>query len=184
MRLQELKRLNSTFQHSNIAMLLLLLVALLPACVNDDNEDEGNTTLVNVGDVVPEFMLSGSDGTDIRSSALNGQVYVLNFFDTGCPDCQRELQVLQRIYDKYRETVLVLNVPRSQTREEIEAYWNQAGFSMPYYIPSDKRLYYRFATRTIPRTYVVDGNGIVVAAFTDSPTADYETLDGLLQLVK
>ena len=32
----------------------------------------------------------------------------------------------------------------------------------------------------IPRTYVVDGNGKVCAAFSDSPIADYETLDKVL----
>ena len=153
---------------------------MLTACLNDDEEKDDAATLVNVGDRIPDFSLSGSDGKAIHSSALSGQVYILNFFDTGCPDCQRELQVLQSIYDKYQETVPVLNVPRSQTKEEVLAYWKEKGLTMPFHIPTDKQLYYQFATRTIPRTYIVDGDGRASAAFTDSPTADYDTLDGLL----
>lgn len=136
---------------------------------------------VNVGDQVPAFVLSASDGKEVPSSSLQGQVYILNFFDTGCPDCQKVLPVMQEIYDKYHGNVPVLNVPRNQTGSEVNAYWSSAGLKMPFYIPQDKDLYYKFATRTIPRTYVVDGSGTVKAAFSDAPVADRATLEALLQ---
>lgn len=151
------------------------------ACVNDSEEGEETTPLVNVGDPVPDFQLSGIDGKSISSSSMGGKVYILDFFDTRCPDCQKELQILQQLYDKYQGAVPVLNVPRSQTKDEIQEYWNQAGLSMPYYIASDQQLYYKFAKSNIPRTYVVDDNGKICAAFSDSPVADYDTLDGMLQ---
>ena len=100
--------------------------------------------------IVPEFMLIGANGETISSSSLGGQVYLLNFFDTTCPDCQKELPVLQRIYEKYKTSVTLLNVPRSQTREEVNLYWDKAGLSMPVYMASNKNLYYQFATRGIP----------------------------------
>ena len=52
---------------------------------------------------------------------------------------------------------------------------------MPVYMASNKNLYYQFATRGIPRTYVIDEEGVVQAVYTDSPIADYNTLDGVLQ---
>ena len=159
-----------------------LCLVLLTGCVNDDDETgDGPATLVNAGDAIPDFSLSGSDGQTFAASSLNGQIYVLDFFDTQCPDCQKELQVLQQIYDKYGSKVLILNVPRSQTKESIQGYWEKASLSMPYYMPTDKDLYYKFAKRNIPRTYVVDANGKVFAAFSDSPIADFETLDSILQ---
>lgn len=161
-------------------LILSFCAIMLSACTNDI-EDGESRSLVEVGSSVPEFSLIAADGHSVSSTSLSGQVYILNFFDTGCPDCQRELQVLQRIYDKYNESVPVLNVPRSQTESELQMYWQKAGLSVPYYMPSDKNLYYQFANRTIPRTYVVGANGKVLATFDDSPTADYETLDDLLQ---
>jgi peroxiredoxin len=164
-----------SYRYCVVALVLLLLTA----CIND--EEDSPTTLVNVGDTIPAFSLSGSDGKNVSSSSLSGRVYILNFFDTTCPDCQKEFKVLQRIHDKYGEAVPVLNVPRSQTKDEVQAYWSQEGLTMPFYMASDKDLYYKFATRTIPRTYVVDGEGKARAAFTDSPIADFETLDNILQ---
>jgi peroxiredoxin len=155
------------------------------ACQNDDDQDYGLVNKVNVGDSVPDFSLTDSDGGIISSSSLGGRIYMLNFFDTTCPDCQKEFPVLQRIYDKYKASVMVFNVPRSQSLDEVRHYWNQAGLSMPVYMPCDKELYYRFATRGIPRTYIVDGQGTVQAVYSDSPLADYDTFDATLtQLLK
>ena len=166
----------------SLQLLLSLFPVVLTSCQHDIEEDSGAATIVNVGDVIPDFTLSGSDGRDISSSLLDGQVYILNFFDTGCPDCQKEFQVLQQIYDDTHGTVPILNVPRSQSKDEIQKYWDKTGLSMPFYIPRDKNLYYKFAKRTIPRTYVINGERTVTAAFSDSPVADYETLQAHLQL--
>jgi len=167
----------------SIKLSLLLFVVMLTACVNDDDDNNGTTAIVNIGDVVPGFALHGSDGIDVLSSSLDGQPYILNFFDTRCKDCQQVLPVLQKIYDKYKGVVPVLNVPRSQTKDEVQAYWDQEGLSLPFYMASDNNLYYKFATSIVPRTYVVDGSGKVCSAFTDSPTADFETLDTALKQV-
>lgn len=101
-----------------------LLLLLLASCLQDHEEWGDSTTLVKVGDTVPAFVLSASDGEVISSDSLKGQVYVLNFFDTGCPDCREELQVLQQVYDNYRGNVPIFNVPRSQTRDEVAAAGN------------------------------------------------------------
>lgn len=167
-----------------LAFLFLSLCAGMQiSCQNDESEDIDQVTMVNVGDGVPEFNLKAIDGQVVSSSSLSGQVYVLNFFDTGCGDCQKELPVLQQIYEKYGESVPVLNVPRSQSQAEVQAYWNETGLTMPFYIPTDKGLYYKFAARGIPRAYVIDGNGKVQAMFTDSPLPDYNKFEESLQML-
>ena len=57
----------------------------------------------------------------------------------------------------------------------------EAGFTMPFYIPQDKNLYYKFATKTIPRTYIVNAGGKVVAAYSDAPIADLNSIEHHLQ---
>ena len=166
------------------SIFLLLLVLLLAACLQDNVEDKPATSLVEIGDKIPAFSLDDADGREVSSSSLSGKVYILNFFDTRCPDCRQEFEVLQRIYNKYQALVPMINVPRSQTKDEVEDYWSEAGLSMPFYIARDKALYSKFATSGIPRTYVVNDSGNIYAAFSDSPIADYETLDNILnQLV-
>jgi peroxiredoxin len=71
--------------------------------MNDDDSSNNSREIVKVGDIVPEFSLIGVDGNMISSASLRGQYYLLNFFDTGCKDCQKEFPVLQKIYNKYKE---------------------------------------------------------------------------------
>ena len=168
-------------QYALLHLLLLLCVVMLSACINESTDSPESTTKVKEGDDIPAFTLFSSDGQEVSSASLKGQVYILSFFDTGCPDCQQELKVLQRIYDKYHTVVPVLNVPRSQTKDEVQTYWEKVGLSMPYHMADNKELYYEFATKTIPRTYIVDDRGKVCATFTDSPIADFNTLDAILQ---
>jgi len=167
-------------QRRKAYLLLALIWAVIPSCLNKYDGPDSPASLIHIGDPIPEFVLTSADGKDFSSSALDGQAYILNFFDTGCPDCREELRVLQRIHNAYGDVVPVLNVPRSQSEDAIRAYWKEAGFSMPYYIPHDKDLYYQFANRTIPRTYLVDADGNLYAEFSDNPPADFETLDNLL----
>jgi len=167
---------------SYLAQLFIVIVTgMLFSCLNDDDSSNNSREIVKVGDIVPEFSLIGVDGNMISSASLRGQYYLLNFFDTGCKDCQKEFPVLQKIYNKYKEDLSVLNVPRSQTADEVNAYWSKEGLSMPFYTATDESLYYKFATTGIPRTYIVDKEGKVLNVFTDSPIADYDTLDDALQ---
>lgn len=162
------------------SLILSILLCMLTACVTDD-ETTGGGSLVNTGDRVPDFALTAQDGSMVTAASLEGRAYVLSFFDTKCPDCRKELQVLQQLYDQYKGTVTLLNVPRSETEAQVQAYWEEAGLSMPYHIPHDKDLYYRFATMTVPRTYIVGGEGKVLASFDDNPTASMESLDQVLR---
>ncbi len=158
---------------------VLFLLPFLTACVSDD-ETGANVEYVKIGDVVPDFELIDVNGQRLSSTMLKGKVYILNFFDTSCPDCRQELQTLQAIYDKYGETVPLLNVPRSQTLEQARAHWTENNLTLPLYGDANQRLYYRFATQTVPRTYVIDGSGKVNNIFTDAPVADFKTLDDTL----
>lgn len=156
---------------------------MLAGCQSDEADSVGRVTKVRVGDEVPEFIVADADGKTLSTASLKGQVYVLSFFDTGCRDCQKELPVIQQIYNKYHESVAVINVPRSQTASEVREYWNKESLTMPFYAPQDKDLYYRFADKGIPLTYIVDGDGVVQAVFTDSPLTDFAAFDTVLQNV-
>lgn len=157
---------------------------LLAACHKDDDDEQQapETTAANVkvGDTVPDFILEGVDG-DVKSSSLQGKVFMITFFDTGCPDCRNEFPILQQIYDKYKDVVPMFHVPRSQPIETVNEYWAKEGLTLP--VCTAPGLYYKFAEKTIPRTYIVDREGVVRAIYTDSPIADFNTLDTMLTQV-
>lgn len=153
---------------------LLGACILFAACIGDEME-EGTVNLQS-GDRVPAFSVVMDDGRKVTSECLLGNPAVVVFFHTGCPDCRKELAVLQRIYDEFGAAVQMVCISRGEGEEDIARYWEEHRFTLPYSAQDDRSVYHLFAKSGIPRVYIVDKSGMICYVFTDNPLADYEDL--------
>ena len=78
---------------------LLWTCVMCTACIDDDVEE--GTVDLQTGENIPVFSVVMDDGQIITSETLKGEVSLIVFFHTGCPDCRKELPVLQKIYTDY-----------------------------------------------------------------------------------
>ena len=132
---------------------------------------------LKVGDMIPEFSVMMNDGTAVSDQSLIGNVSFIMFFHTTCPDCQQTLPVIQEIYDIYAQKgVRFALVSRDECSEEIESYWTEHSFNMPYSAQKDRKVYNKFASSRIPRVYICDKDGIIRYIFTDDPIPTYDDL--------
>jgi Uncharacterized protein SCO1/SenC/PrrC, involved in biogenesis of respiratory and photosynthetic systems len=139
----------------------ILIALLVVSCVRSD--DEPAEEYIQVGDDLPEFTVNGPSGTQYDSAGATGRITLICFFNTTCPDCHRELPKLQYVWERLEDNGLfsMVCIGRDRTLSEIAAYWNAESFTMPYYEDPLRAAYTLFATRTIPRIYLVDEDGIV-----------------------
>lgn len=148
----------------------------LPSCIRDDSPsgEEG----IRPGDRLPDFTVSLNDNTLVAASDLLGKVAVLVFFHTECPDCQKEFPVVQRLYDYYRDnsTVKIYCISREEPADEVAAYWQENGLTIPYSSQSGREVYNLFSERGIPRIYVSDKQLVVYSVYSDNPIATFEQL--------
>jgi len=145
-----------------IAAVIALFVSLITiSCIGDDNDDIIN--YVGIGDSVPVFSAEGVDGGSFSSISFTGKRSLLVLFATTCPDCQRELPIINRIYDAVKDdpNILVLGISRAEDRSAIQEYWVTAVFSIPAYLDPDRSIFDKFANSTIPRIYIIDENGVI-----------------------
>ncbi len=56
----------------------------------------------------PDFTLPDCHGAKVSLSEFRGRVVLLQFFQTGCPVCQREAPILEEIYRDYKDQGLVV----------------------------------------------------------------------------
>ncbi len=123
-----------------------------------------------------------NDGEVVTEDSLIGNVSVLMFFHTSCPDCQQALPRVQEIYNEYSSKgVCFALVSRECGKDEIEAYWRKNGLDLPYSAQDDRKVYNMFATSRIPRIYISDENGTIRYIFTDDPVASYDDLKSALE---
>lgn len=144
------------------------------SCIDDDVE-EGTIDLQS-GDNLPAFSVVMDDGQTVTSESLKGKISLIVFFHTGCPDCQKELPVLQKIYMDYGQRLRMICISREESAVEVARYWNENHLTLPYSAQEDRTVYYLFAKSGIPRVYVIDKNLIIRSVFTDNPLASYEDL--------
>ena len=145
----------------NRPYILLIVLSLTISCIRDKKMN--NNIDVEEGDRIPQFSAVGIDGSNFNSASFTGKRSLLVLFVTTCPDCQRELPVINRIYDIVKDNpdILVLGISRGEDRSVIQDYWADAGFSIPAYLDPDRSVFDKFANSTIPRIYIIDENGIV-----------------------
>lgn len=149
---------------------------ILAGCIRDDAA-YGEAGIV-AGDTLPEFQVELDNGSMLATSDLQGKVSVLVFFHTGCPDCQQELPVIQQLYDLYRanDSVVIYCISREEAAEEIEAYWQAHGLTLPYSAQESRSVYNLFSGQGIPRVYVSDKSLQVYSTYSDDPIAGLDEL--------
>lgn len=126
---------------------------------------------VRVGQGIPSFSVTLSDGKKFVSKEWRGKPCVIVFFNTKCGDCQRELPEVQDVYNEFREQASFVCISRNETADKVRAYWSAQGLSIPYSPQTDRKVFSLFAEVGIPRVYVVDASGIVRHVFVEKVSA-------------
>lgn len=153
---------------------LVLLILLAGACIGEDELSAEDISRVRVGEFAPDFTVEMFDGGETRLSELRGNVVLLVFFASWCPECRSELTLLPtEVLERFagRKFVL-LAVSRGESREELAAFREESGLGFPMGLDPDGSVYGLYASQTVPRNYLLDCEGRV-AAF----SAGYDTIE-------
>lgn len=154
------------------------MAAVLSGCIKDNPE----VADLNVGEKLPDFEVIMSDGSVVTDESLKGNVSVVVFFHTSCPDCRQALPVIQNIYDDYApKNVGFAVVSREEGLDEVLSYWKENGLEMPYSAQNSRKVYEKFASVLIPRVYISDRDGIIRYIFTDDPVPSYDDVSSAIE---
>ena len=131
--------------------------------VQSEPDDLAETTLINAGDMAPDFIVEMLDGGKVTLSELQGKPTLLIFWATWCPPCRLELSKLQEhIIDRYGDRINVLPISRGEERAKVEGYISKMGYTFAVGLDGDQSIYNKYATNYIPRCFVIDANGKVL----------------------
>ena len=131
--------------------------------VENEPDDLAETTLINAGDIAPDFTVEMLDGSKVTLSALQGKPTLLIFWATWCPPCRLELSKLQEhIIDRYGDKINVLPISRGEERAKVEEYISKMGYTFAVGLDGDHSIYRKYATNYIPRCFVIDAKGKVL----------------------
>jgi len=121
-------------------------------------------TRTHVGEAMPAFSTPDLSGGSIDFAAFRGKVVVLNFWATWCAPCRAEIPRLEKeVWGKFKsDRFLVIGISRGEKKDVVEKYVRERGLTYRIGLDPERRVYDRFASAGIPRTYVVNSNGTIV----------------------
>ncbi|MCX6169710.1 MAG: TlpA disulfide reductase family protein [Ignavibacteriales bacterium] len=146
-------------------------------------DDINSTTLKNVGDNSPAFTTTSLNGNSFSSESLKNKVVLINFWATWCPPCKAELPLLQKnIYDRIKNAnFAVLCISRGEKEEVVKKFIEQYKYTFPVYLDPDTKTYSQFATKYIPRNFVIGKDGKIKWASTGFAQKEFEKMIALIE---
>ena len=159
---------------------MLASLFLATSCVfEQDSADEEYE--MAVGDTIPDFTVTMTDGSVVTGADLRKGNALIMFFHSDCPDCRGTLPSVQKVYDEYlSKGVKFALISRSQLAEEINPYWNEMGYTMPYSPQPNRQIYELFASSRVPRVYICK-EGKVISFYRDDPIPTYDQIKADLE---
>ncbi|WP_299336315.1 TlpA disulfide reductase family protein [uncultured Psychroserpens sp.] len=131
------------------------------------------TKATEIGQPAPDFTAPTPDGKQLNLKQSLGKVTIVDFWAAWCGPCRRENPNVVKIYNKYHDKGLeIIGVsldgnsrqgdPKAAWLKAIEQdqlTWNQVS-NLKYFSDPVARAY---NIRSIPATFILDENGIIVA---------------------
>lgn len=123
--------------------------------------------LVKIGQEVPDFEMTLTDGKIIKMSSLKGKVVMLQFTASWCSVCRKEMPHIEKeIWKKYENNpgFALYGIDLDEPLEKVVGFQKDIRISYPLALDPAGRIFYTFAAEKagVTRNVIVDKSGKIV----------------------
>ncbi len=117
-----------------------------------------------------DFTLTDLQGKSWTLKSLQGKVVLVNFWATWCPPCRKEMPDLDALYNRFKEQGLVVLAISDEEASKVTPFISQRNISYPILLDPGRKVNDLFAVQGIPKSFVFDRGGKLVAQSIDMRT--------------
>jgi thiol-disulfide isomerase/thioredoxin len=129
-----------------------------------------------VGQTFPAFAEKDLGGQPLSVAAFKGKVVLVDFWATWCGPCVGELPNVIAAYEKYHAKGFeVIGISLDKSRDELTAFIKEKNMKWAQYFDGlgwDNKLSSQCGIRSIPATFLLDGEGKIIAKDLRGPALD------------
>ena len=117
---------------------------------------------------LPSVELKDVDGKTVKTEHLTdaGKPVIIAFFTTWCKPCLRELEVINDLYDDWREetgvTMYVVSIDQGQDIKKVKPLVDGNGWEYRVLLDPNGEFKRAMNVQTVPHMFVIDSNGKTV----------------------
>jgi len=120
-----------------------------------------------IGDKIPDFTLTLSNGKTISSKDWRGKVVMLQFTASWCGVCRKEMPYIQQdiwVKNKRNSNFLLFGVDRDEPLEKVKQYQKEMNISYPLAIDPNADIFGLFADKRagVTRNVIINREGKIV----------------------
>lgn len=132
---------------------------------------------MRVGDRAPAFVVETLDDQTISLDNLRGKIVLLTFFSSSCPDCHAQFEhIKSRITAFDSSKFRFLPIARNEKRATVEQFRRENGYTFDMGFDPEGEIYALYATRYVPRNYLIDTDGHVLSISAEPTPAELDAL--------
>lgn len=135
-----------------------------------------------IGKKAPDSVLKDLTGKNASLSSFRGKVVLINFWATWCPPCRSEMPSLNKLYKEYRDKgLVVMAVSTDRNGSTVRDYLNKNPVDLPIFIDSDLKISRLFKVFSMPTTFLIDRNGIILQRYLGEEDWDSADIRGKIK---
>ena len=120
--------------------------------------------VVKLGETVPDFALSDTEGKSVRLSSFRGKPVMIHFWSAKCPFVLRYEERFQNITSDYQNqgvTVFAIDSNENEPLDEIKKVAAERKLNYPVLRDPANQVADQFGAVTTPHVYIIDGEGVL-----------------------
>lgn len=165
-----------------VTTIVVLVFSVLAAGQLGRTSDYRATPLL--GDLAPDVELVGLDGEPIVLRDLVGRSVIVNFWNTWCVPCRREIPALETFWSRHSRDAdfVFVGIVRDDTDDAVRAFVEERRWDWDIAFDRGDRAALAFGTTGQPETFAIAPDGLVVGRRVGEASTD--DLERLLLLAR
>ena len=123
--------------------------------------------IVKIGDALPTFNITLTDGTQVSPDHLKGKVVLIQFTASWCGVCRKEMPHLEKdVWLKYKNhpDFFMVGIDFDEPLEKVISFGESVGITYPLALDPGGKLFYQFAAQNsgVTRNILSDRDGNII----------------------